>query len=115
MTIVCLIVSLQLFNISFDPADTFCGPEDLSINEIESCVELVVEIILGHEDAVGESDESDEAPNKPGSSFVLFSISNSSLILANPTTLIKSYQPLFKSAHIESLSFPILSPPPKLL
>jgi hypothetical protein len=46
MTIVCLIVSLQLFNISFDPADTFCGPEDLSINEIESCVELVVEKVM---------------------------------------------------------------------
>jgi hypothetical protein len=113
MTIVWLIVSLQLFNISFDPADPFLGTEDLSINEIESCVELVLEIVMGKEDAVKESDESDEAPGKPGTTITLFSVSCTNLSLENQTIDIKNLQPIFTSTDIESLNLPILSPPPK--
>ena len=115
MTTVWLIVTMQLFNISFDPADPSCGAEDLSINEIESCVELVLEIMLGHNDAIGESDESDAAPDKPGSTVILFSAYNSTPSIENPSVYIRNYQPVFKSAHVESLSLPIVSPPPKLL
>jgi hypothetical protein len=110
-----MIVTLQLFNISFDPADPFLGTEDLSINEIESCAELILEIVLGQEGAIGESDESDEAHNKPGSAIILFSISNTKVSVENPSVYIKNYHPVFKSADIESLSLPIVSPPPKLL
>jgi hypothetical protein len=113
VTIVWVTVTLQLFNISFDPADPFCGREDLSVNEIESCIEMVLEIVLGHEDAIEENDESDEAPDKPGATVILFSLFYSSVSVENPTVHTKNYHPIFKSSHIESLSLPITAPPPK--
>jgi hypothetical protein len=115
VTILWMVVIVQLFNISFDPADPFCGTEDLSINEIESCVEMVVEIVLGHEDAIEESDESDEAPDKPGTAFTLFSILYSSISIENPIVNTRNYHSIVNSSDIESLSLPITSPPPKLL
>jgi hypothetical protein len=115
VTIVWMAVTLQLFNISFDAADPFYGREDLSVNEIESCVEMVLEIVLGHEDAIDESDESDEAPDKPGTNIILFSLFYSTVSIENPTIHTKNYHPIFKSSHIESLSLPITAPPPKLL
>jgi len=113
MTIVCMIVSVQLFNLSFDPADTSYGKEDLSINEIESCLELILEIVLGHEDAVKETDESDEAPDRPGSTVILCTISGSVLLEENQSIGIKSSLPVLASTNLESVSLPILSPPPK--
>jgi hypothetical protein len=113
MTVVCVIVSVQLFNLSFDPADPTYGKEDLSINEIESCLELILEIILGHDDAVMESDESDEAPDRPGSTITLFTIPNSALLNESQSIKIKSCLPISNSAYLQSRSVPITSPPPK--
>ena len=113
MTIVCMIVSVQLFNLSFDPADPSYGKEDLSINEIESCLELILEIVLGHHDAVKESDESDEAPDRPGSTIILFTISTSVLLEENQSIEIKSALSIIASTNLESVSLPIISPPPK--
>jgi hypothetical protein len=115
MTIVSMMVLLQLFNISVDPADPFCGREDLSINEIESCVELVLEIVMDQENAIEESDESDETPGNPGTNFTLFAAFHSILFVANPTVNIKRYQTIYKSSDVESLSPVITAPPPKLL
>jgi hypothetical protein len=115
MTIISLIVTLQLLNTSFDPADPGYGSEDLSINEIESCLELILEIVMGHENAISESDESDEAPDKPGTIMTLYSIGNWKMPLENPSICIKTRHSLFRIAPIESLSLPITSPPPRLL
>ena len=112
-TIVCMIVSVQLFNLSFDPADTSYGKEDLSINEIESCLELILEIVLDHDDAVKESDESDEAPDRPGSTVIFLTLSASVLLEENQSTVIKSSLPIIASTNLESVSLPIISPPPK--
>jgi hypothetical protein len=112
-TIVCMIVSVQLFNLSFDPADISYGKEDLSINEIESCLELILEIILGHDDAVKESDESDEATDRPGSTVTLFTISASVLLEENQNIEIKSSLPIILTTNLESVNLPIISPPPK--
>jgi hypothetical protein len=115
MTIVWMIVALQLFNISFDPADHLSGTEDLSINDIESCVEMIVEVVLGHEDAIEESDEADEAPEKPGSAITLFAIFHSKISIETPSKSTINNHSIFRSSSIESLSLPIISPPPKLL
>ena len=113
MTIVCMIVSVQLFNLSFDPADPSFGKEDLSINEIESCLELILEIVLGNDDAVKESDESDEAQDRPGSTVTLFTICNSESLEENQSIEVRRCLPTINSAHLESPSLPITSPPPK--
>lgn len=56
---------LQSVNLSIDPPDPFPShiAEDLSINEIESIVELVVEEICVFEDAICERDDPDDQKN----------------------------------------------------
>lgn len=55
------LMGLYLLNISVDAVDPYPDyiPEDLSVNDQESIVEIVVEEILGYEDAIDEFDEHD--------------------------------------------------------
>ncbi|MEB2777709.1 hypothetical protein SYJ56_20505 [Algoriphagus sp. D3-2-R+10] len=60
-------MGLYLFNLSADTADPHPAhiPEDLSINDQESIIEIFVEKILGYEDAIKEYDGADtEEHNK---------------------------------------------------
>jgi hypothetical protein len=54
-------MGLYLFNISVDIADPEPQhiPEDLSFNDQESFVELILEKVLGYEDAIKEVDDHD--------------------------------------------------------
>lgn len=54
-------LSLYFLNISVDPSDITPSSrsEDLSINEQESVIELVVESFMGYEDAIEEQDDND--------------------------------------------------------
>ncbi len=54
-------MALYLLNISVDPADSNPAhiPEDLTINDQESIVEIIVEQILGYENAIKEYDDHD--------------------------------------------------------
>lgn len=58
-----LFVVAVIFNLSIDPPDREAPgmPEDLSVNEIESFVELVAEQWLAIEDFLPEHDESDDS------------------------------------------------------
>jgi hypothetical protein len=55
------LMGLYLLNISVDSADPYPEqiPEDLSINDQESIIEIVVEKILGYENAIEEYDDND--------------------------------------------------------
>ena len=74
--ILCGIMALYLLNISVDATDPNPDyiPEDLSINDQESIVELVIEKVLGYEDAIGEYDDHDteDHNNKSGVEIDLF-------------------------------------------
>lgn len=69
---------VQSVNISIDPPDPFPShtAEDLSINEIESFVELVWEEICAVEDAICETDDPDDekntAPARPDIAFLRY-------------------------------------------
>jgi hypothetical protein len=54
-------VLVQLLNVSVDPPDfaAIDRPEDLSYNDLESIVEIVIEEALGYEDALPEYDDND--------------------------------------------------------
>lgn len=54
-------MGIYLLNISVDIADPNPEyiPEDLSINDQESIVEIIVEQVLGYEDAIKEYDDND--------------------------------------------------------
>lgn len=113
VTITCIVVGLQIFNISFDPVDNHAGMEDLSINEIESCLELVLEIALNQENAIEETDESDEAPNKPGTSLLLFSFFKPVVLIENQIANTRKQYGTFKNTQTKSLTLSITPPPPK--
>ncbi|HKK75899.1 MAG TPA: hypothetical protein VJ953_12555 [Saprospiraceae bacterium] len=55
------LIGLHLLNISVDTADPNPEhiPEDLSINDQESIIEIVLEKVLGYEDAIKEYDDHD--------------------------------------------------------
>lgn len=55
------LIGLHLLNISVDSADPNPEhiPEDLSINDQESIIEIVLEKVLGYEDAIKEYDDHD--------------------------------------------------------
>lgn len=54
-------MALYLFNISVDPQDArpVYQRENLGINEQESLIELVVEKLMGYDDAITEYDDND--------------------------------------------------------
>lgn len=115
MTVIIMIVTLQVVNISIDPADTNAGKEDLSINEIESCVELILEVCLKHSDAVRESDEHDDSSCKPGAgSLILFSVDNRVLAVEQPLAPSSSHNYCDHTSFFESIGQSIQSPPPKV-
>ena len=55
------LIGLHLLNISVDTKDPNPEhiPEDLSINDQESIIEIVIEKVLGYEDAIKEYDDHD--------------------------------------------------------
>jgi hypothetical protein len=56
-------MALHILNCSIDSPDPLpeCISEDLSINDIESISELIIEDFLGFENAIAEHDEQDNA------------------------------------------------------
>jgi hypothetical protein len=113
MTIMSVIVTLQVINTSIDPADINPVSEDLSINDIESCVEFILEIVLKKSDAVSETDEQDESSSTPNSSVTLYVVENTFLLKDNSFQLISSHRFSGASLSFDSLTLPIIAPPPK--
>lgn len=113
MTIICSIVALQIFNISVDPADSDLGPEDLTVNDIESCVELVLEVMLDKTDAIGEVDDQDEDSSRPTNAITLFSIEKFWAIANNEFKITRSQTFQYTELSVPTFCPSILCPPPK--
>jgi hypothetical protein len=113
MTITSVIVTLHVFNISFDAVDPNFGQEDLSINDIESCVEFVLEVVLDKTNAIEETDDQDEDSSKPATSIVLFLISKSWVIGDEGFETLESQIFSFSQLSIFAYSPTIVGPPPK--
>lgn len=93
-------MSLYLLNISVDAIDPEARyiPEDLSYNDQESIVEIIVEKVLGYDNAIKEFDDkdSDEQNQKTTLSMELFcaktdSIVNHKLHIIQPLHKFKRY------------------------
>jgi hypothetical protein len=112
-TVVVLAMTLQVINISIDPADQFTGAEDMAINEIESCVELVLEVVLDYHGAIDETDEADDSTQRHASNIILFTLKTSSLISEKPYRIVSVKNAYGYFSQFTSLSLPIVSPPPK--
>ena len=59
-------MALYMLNISIDSPDGHSNSvaEDLSYNEQESIIELIIEKVLGYEDAISEYDDTDQNTNQ---------------------------------------------------
>jgi hypothetical protein len=65
------VMAVHIFNCSVDNPDQFPNsvPEDLSFNEMESVLEIILEQLCGIEDAISEYDENDAEEKSTTDSF----------------------------------------------
>jgi hypothetical protein len=109
-----IFMMLHILNLSVDAADILpdAVPEDLSLNEIESIVEFVLEDVFHIQNALPECDEQDEAAELVKTSVVYISSPYPVSIarLFHGGTLF-TFAPCSSDALQPTLD--ILSPPPK--
>jgi hypothetical protein len=79
------LIGLYLLNISVDPADPYPKhtPEDLSFNDQESIIEIILEKVLGYEDAVKEYDDKDTEDHKEKSNTKTHLVANNTTTQSN--------------------------------
>ena len=112
------VMALYLFNISVDTADPepVYIPEDLTVNDQESMVELVVEQFLGFENAITEHDDPDTENNQKKSISKIDLIGQIRSVSAGSTMYLwikKEAYPVF-SVHLTQGYSQLDTPPPKI-
>lgn len=112
-TIISWVVMLQLLNISIDPPDRHYGPEDLTINDIESCLELVLEVFLGHDNFIGEVDDQDDDSGQPTNAITLFAVETPSTFSKEMVALAGQENSPYTEVFVPIFCLPIPGPPPK--
>ncbi len=111
---VLMAITFQLTNISVDPVDSLVGAEDVALNEIESCVELVLEVFMGKRDAIKETDEADNSPQKHRfGTMILFCAGQHTISHTDFSDNTREGFMDYTSAF-DSPLLAILSPPPKV-
>ncbi|SHH75347.1 hypothetical protein [Wenyingzhuangia marina] len=114
---ICGFTGLYMLNISIDTTDPNPNyiPEDLSFNDQESIIEIVLEKVLGYEDAIEEYDDNDTENYTTKSSLKIDFI----VYTNNATSLEKSFFNLCRQKFIDDKSFltsaylELKNPPPK--
>jgi len=66
-----IVIAIQLINLSINTGD-LSHVDDQKVNEIESCVELVLEVFMGNHNAIEEHDEQEHAGSRPAHHLLLF-------------------------------------------
>jgi hypothetical protein len=111
------IFSLYLFNLSADNPDATSRyqKEDLSINDQESMVEVVLEHIMGFEDAFEEYEDpdGDDQKSKINLKIDFFCQKESILDSKNSRFFSKNYSSADLRVHILNGYGKLTSPPPK--
>lgn len=116
--ILCGFMGLYFLNISIDIADPFPEyiQEDLSFNDQESIIEIVIEKVLGFEDAIKEYDDHDPEDYNSKRTVNINMISHF-LCQQYPMTRLeinkKSIFPTLR-VHLTSGFFSLITPPPKV-
>ena len=109
-----LFVAVQIMNICIDPIDHLTGAQDISINEIESFTEFVLEVAMENENAVEETDETDEESDQSAATIILFLAQNKQLITETIFPGCQSKHATFPVSCFSSLTRSINLPPPRL-
>jgi hypothetical protein len=112
-TALLVLMAAQLVNISINVADPSPVMEDLSVNEIESCVELVLEVFLGNDGAIKETNDQDHSTHKTVNN-VQFCVTNfSNVLLENNSADILRIHDTFLVLNFKSFEQTIIAPPPR--
>ena len=111
-------MALHILNCSVDTPDAGPQniPEDLSYNDMESIVEIILEQIIGVENAIAEMDDTDTDESgaftiKKGLDFSNYPSSLKSLIFCN--SHITPRHSLYKEKYSEQFHPELVPPPPK--
>ncbi|GAB3221557.1 hypothetical protein [Spirosoma arcticum] len=118
----CLLMALHVINMSVDAPDGYARRalqgeqrEDLSVNDMESLSELVLEECLGMTDAVPEHDEPDD--NSSLTEFEEEYIATLSFVFAPFSTpahsLVVTKLLPFQTTHVPTPVVEIVAPPPR--
>ncbi|MCG8308509.1 MAG: hypothetical protein MI975_14040 [Cytophagales bacterium] len=112
------LMGLYLLNISVDTADPNPEyiPEDLSFNDQESIVEIIIEKVLGFEDAIKEYDDHDTADHNKKKNVkidLLVYTAKTNNYSHNQLIERKKFYPYYEARLINGF-LEIASPPPKV-
>jgi hypothetical protein len=112
-TAVLVLMTAQLVNMSINVADPSLAIEDLSVNEIESCVELVLEVFLGKEGAIKETNDQDHSSHRTVN-HVQFCVGDFTNVLVenNFIDVLKKHD-TFLVLSFSSFEHVIIAPPPR--
>jgi len=111
--LICGLLAMYLFNISvdFQHSRTLVA-EDITINEIESIAELLIEEVAACEDFFKEQAESDCEPTTSSPVSLVFLVTHRFVILPAPAMDSPSYQSLNQFSTYQA-SLQTLTPPPR--
>ena len=113
------LMGLYLLNISVDSSDFYPNhiPEDLTFNDQESVIEIIVEQVLGYEDAIKEYDDSDKEDHNTKTNVKIdLTSQETSYSSISKQSIIKTKKPKFIDYNMlladgfQKLDFP----PPKI-
>lgn len=111
-------MGLYLLNISVDTADPNPEhfPEDLSINDQESIIEIIIEQVLGYENAIIEYDDHDNEDQRKKKNVKNDLLAHVSQILNNTNDHLTKKKTFYSDyqARLISVFLEIDSPPPKV-
>ncbi len=108
-------MALHIFNCSVDTPDfrPNGGPKDLSINDQESFVELILEQVMGIDNAIPEHDEPDDDGTCVVKVMFEHFVLPAPLVLVTHSSADKYILPIYRE-NFDSQFFPeIIPPPPK--
>lgn len=116
----CLLMALHVLNFSVDPPDTHVHTtasgavrEDLSVNEMESIGEWILEHLLGLTDAVPEQDEAEDAGKiTKDFSYWIAPAAPLAFLLPASTDMIPPVRFAFRVSFASSCLPEVVSPPP---
>ncbi|APY12722.1 hypothetical protein BWZ22_00320 [Seonamhaeicola sp. S2-3] len=110
-------MSLHILNISVDAPDVKPDyiPEDLGYNDMESVVEIVLEQILGFEDAIPEQEDDDTSQGLLNHSFVpvFYQKQFNYSVLLHDNFIEKKHISFYKDKYFKQFQPEISTPPPK--
>ena len=114
-TVVSVVITIQVVNMSVDAVHPSPNFEDLTINEIETCAEFVLEVILGYDNAIKETHDHDHSSGKPSSPHILFASIAQSPSLSTQLNVVVIFAQSHYSDHLAAGFLMTFYPPPKFV